>query len=572
MLYIIFFVLAVVIAIAGVPITTMLSSRFAHLSVDTVKLSKKVSSVAGLVAVIIFANMSFITVPDNKIMLMKRVYFGSPMEAGQYIAKPGQNGPQARILTPGFTFELFINVLYNLQEASFTSISEGSYGYIVANDGESLRNDQFLADEWSEDEARNMIDGEYFLSHGGQKGPQLSVLKPGVWGINTYLFSIKAEKATSVEAGFVGVVKSNVEISSIPHKSCDEISFTPKAWESFDREIHNQLSVPLVPNGCVGVWKTPLKPNMYYLNRHAYSVTQISTRAETWEYKGGYTRRQIDLSVDEAGVVHSKDSSTVVPVPADAEGEAVKLRIEGWTIPQDIRVIVQVDPEDAPFVVASVGTIDDVRTKILTATIRSSARNITGAKNVRVMDLIENRSKLEADILSSIKMEGAKAGVTMREVRLGDPAIPPELLVSRLREQLANQMKKTFQNELLAQKEREKKEKAKAWADKQPEIVASAAQEIIEKNRAKAEKQKGIGERDRLKEIAKGQKAQVDVLGKVNVQQLAIVDKVLAAAVANPGIVKVPHTNVSGISGSGSLEGAAAILGSSTLTKGINVK
>jgi len=572
MLYILFFVVAVIIAVAGVPITSILSSKFTNLSVDIVKTSKKVSMGAAVMAIVIFANMSFITVPDDKIMLMKRVYFGSPMEAGQYIAKPGQNGPQARILTPGFTFELFINVLYNLEEAKFTRIKEGSYGYIVANDGASLRNDQFLADEWDEASARDMIDGEYFLANGGQKGPQLSVLKPGIWGINTYLFTIKNELATPVKAGFVGVVKSNVETASITHKSCDEISFTPKAWESFDGEIHNQLSVPLVPNGCVGVWKVPLKPNMYYLNRHAYEVTQISTRAETWEYKGGYTRRKIDLSVDEAGVVHSKDSSEVVPVPSDAEGEAIKLRIEGWTIPQDVRVIVQVDPEDAPFVVASVGTIDDVRTKILTATIRSSARNVTGAKDVRVMDLIEKRSKLEADILSSIKMEGAKAGVTMREVRLGDPAIPPELLVSRLREQLANQMMRTFQNELLAQKEREKKEKAKAWADKQPEIVASAAQEIIEKNRAKAEKQKGIGERDRLVEIAKGQKAQVNVLGEKNVQQLAIMDKVLAAAVANPNIVKVPHTNVSGISGGGSLEGAAAILGASTLTKAMSVK
>jgi len=572
MLYILFFGLAVVVAVAGVPIASMLSNRFERLGVDSVSISKKVSMGAGFVAVVIFANMSFVTVPDDKIMLMKRVYFGSPMEAGQYIAKPGQNGPQARILTPGFTFDLFINVLYNLEEASFTHIHEGYYGYIVANDGESLRNDQFLADEWNESVARQMIDGEYFLAHGGQKGPQLSVLKPGIWAINTYLFTIKSEAATSVKAGFVGVVKSNVEIASIAHESCAEISFTPKAWESFNIEIQNQLSVPLVPNGCVGVWKTPLKPNKYYLNRHAYDVTQISTRAETWEYKGGYTRRKIDLSIDETGVVHSKDFSTLIPVPADAEGEAIKLRIEGWTIPQDIRVIVQVDPEDAPFVVASVGTIDDVRTKILTATIRSSARNVTGGKDVRVMDLIENRSKLEAEILSSIKMEGAKAGVTMREVRLGDPAIPPELLVSRLREQLANQMMKTFQNELLAQQEREKKEKAKAWADKQPEIVASAAQEIIEKNRAKAEKQKGIGERDRLVEIAKGQKAQVDVLGKVNVQQLAIMDKVLAAAVANPEIVKVPHTNVSGVSGGGSLEGAAAILGSSTLTKSIGAK
>ena len=44
-----------------------------------------------------------------------------------------------------------------------------------------------------------------------------------------------------------------------------------------------------------------LLPGAYYLNRHAYDVTLVDTRVQTWEYRGGYRRRIIDLSIDQAG-------------------------------------------------------------------------------------------------------------------------------------------------------------------------------------------------------------------------------------------------------------------------------
>lgn len=577
--YIILLVLALLLAVFSVPLTNLMiklkTKGEPGLSPDDIgiaKVAKKVSWAAGLAAVAIALLTSVVTVPDKMVAGLNRVYFGEPMIAGQYIARDGQNGPQARILTPGFHFEFMVNVLYNVKEYGFTRIPEGYYGYIVAKDGLPLKKGQFLADQWRADVESKMLDGDFFLTNGGQKGPQLTVLKPGVYGINTDLFYVSAEPVTTIQAGFVGVVKSNVKTALAKGVSCSETSFMPEALKNLDYKGDNTLSVPLVPNGCVGVWMNPLKPNTYYLNRHAYEVTQISTRAETWEYKGGYERRDLSMTIDDEGLVKSHISKKDISVPEKAVGDAIKLRIQGWTIPQDLRVIVQVNPKDAPFVVASVGTLSDIRDKILTATIRSSARNVTGTENTKVLDLVEKRESIERSILESVKLGGAKAGVTIREVRLGDPAIPPELMVSRLREQLATQMVATFKNEKKAQDERKAKETAKSWADQQKEIVASAAQETIQRNRAKAAKQKGIGERDRLIEISKGMAKQVGVLGKSNVQQLAILDKVLEAAVKNPNIVKNPHILVNnGAGGSGSLEGAMAILGSSTLTNGLKV-
>jgi hypothetical protein len=78
---------------------------------------------------------------------------------------------------------------------------------------------------------------------------------------------------------------------------------------------------------------------------------------------------------------------------------------------------------------------------------------------------------------------------------------------------------------------------------------------------------KGEGEKLRLIEIAKGQKEQTNVLGEGRVYQLAVLDKVLQAAVANPNIVKIPNVLVQGEGGG--FEGPAAILGASNLMQSI---
>ncbi|NIR17364.1 MAG: hypothetical protein GWN86_27000, partial [Desulfobacterales bacterium] len=172
--------------------------------------------------------------------------------------------------------------------------------------------------------------------------------------------------------------------------------------------------------------------------------------------------------------------------------------------------------------------------------------------------------KIEAAVIP----EGKKAGVTIKDVRLVDSVVPPELMVARLREQLADQLQETYKREREAQDQRILTEKARATADQQPELVAAEIRvKVAEKNKMAA-KLKGEGEKLKLIEIATGQKAQVAVLGEEKVMELAVLDKVLNAAVTNPDIVKIPRILVSG--GGAGLEGAAAILGASNIVGGIS--
>ena len=49
-------------------------------------------------------------------------------------------------------------------------------------------------------------DGAAFLKNGGQKGPQVQVLTPGMYRINTYMFRITRQPAIVVPGGHVRMV------------------------------------------------------------------------------------------------------------------------------------------------------------------------------------------------------------------------------------------------------------------------------------------------------------------------------------------------------------------------------
>jgi regulator of protease activity HflC (stomatin/prohibitin superfamily) len=222
-------------------------------------------------------------------------------------------------------------------------------------------------------------------------------------------------------------------------------------------------------------------------------MTLVETRVQTWEYKGGYRKRIIDLKVNQKGDLTQSERILEVRQPESAVSGALLTKVEGWDVPQELRVLVQITPENAPFVVASVGDLKKVEERVLTPAIRSVLRNVVGGsirvptqvvdsdgnpladdsgeplvKTVTrptvVLDLIENRGVLEENVEQQIHPEGLKAGVDIKEVRFGDPVIPPEILLARKREQLAQQMKKAFVQERDAQQERIEAEQARATA------------------------------------------------------------------------------------------------------------
>jgi SPFH domain / Band 7 family len=546
-------------------------------------IGSRLAGLIGVIAGLLFvASTSFVLVSADKVGHLKRIYLSDDLPPGRIIALPGQKGPQAEVLGPGFHFRPLLNVLYDVEQYDIVQIPEGFYGQVTTLDGQPMPDGMFMAPVIPDEKLSSMFNAETFLTQGGYRGPQETVLKPGAYRLNRYIFDVKVGQetaATVIPTGQVGVVKSNV---LTPGLNCKEETVRVSAAQ----HDADALSVPLVPKGCIGLWKEPLLPGAYYLNRQAYDVTLVDTRVQTWEYKGGYRRRIIDLSIDQQGNLKQTERTVEEDMPDTAVDRAVFVKVEGWDIPQELRVVAQISPENAPIVAGSVGGIQEIEHRILTPLIRSIVRNVAGSnirlpkkkpdgaiegyetRATRVLDLIENREAIEDTIEAQIKIEARKAGVEIKEIRLGEPAIPPEILIARLRQQLADQLGEAYKRETEAQKQRIETEQARSTANEQPRLVESQIAVQVANQREQERAALGRAEKQYLEEIAKGQSAQASVLGQDRVAMLQALEKVLTSLERKPELVGiigklVPNTVVNG----SGLEGAAAILGNALGTQ-----
>jgi len=552
---------------------------------------------------------SFVQVPDGHVGHLFRIYGGGSLGAGRIVAANGENGPQAEIFTPGFHPRLLVNVIYDVDTRyEEVNIKEGKVGVLVAKDGAPLRPGQAFSDPFPLALGYQMLDAETFLKNRGQRGPQLTVLTPGRWRVNRYLWDYEEKDAKEVKAGFVGVVKSNVyaEIdfgalkAGKPDK-CDLI----KTKE--DSQNLQRVDAPIVPVGCVGVWEKSLQPGKYYFNPSAFVVEDFDTKAQVWTYAGGYKRAAISLTVDAKGDIVQNRTEIDVPIDAENADRAVIVKMEGWDIPLELRVVAQVLPSDASCVFAGVGTLKQVEDRVLTPSIRAITRDVAGGsyevtepkvdetgkpvldnegkpiivtvnRPTKALDLINQRPLIEGEIERRIRPEAAKSCVSIREVRLGEPAIPPELLVAVRREQLATQLAKAFIQEKAAQEKRIDSENAKETANQQVTLVKAEIGVKASERNALAAKNEGQGERDKLALIAEGQKKQMDVLGvdsTVRLRQFELMlgtltgffekhPEVLTAALTNAQKF-VPNISVGGTEG-GMSGLISAILGQSLAT------
>jgi len=550
-----------------------------------------------LVALFEVLATSIITIPADRVGVVRKIYGYSNLAGGHYIATHGETGFQAAVIPPGtFRISIFFNVLNRIDLVPIVVVPQGFYGRIVATDGEALGAGQIMADGWPDEDQQKFLDAEYFMTHGGQKGLQLSILKPGLYPLNLALFQVRIgyqrngrdvttsaddvydlrgktseetpldTSITRVPAGSVGVVRSSVQIKGADCHARTAVT------------DNGGLAAELVTANCKGVWETSLPPNDYYLNRDAYDVTLVSTRVTALEFKGGFTRRYIDLKVDSKGDFQQSERSASFPTPVDAADTAINTKVEGWEIPQELRAIVQITPENAPIVVAAVGGQNEVDQRIVVPSIRSLVRNVYGGaitvpelqadgttkpvtRPTRVLDTIENRAALEQAILERAQLDGRRAGVDIKEIRLGESAIPPELLLARQREQLAGQLRAAYIQEQIAQEQRQQTEQARATADRQKDLVA--AQISVKTAQLAQERRQAEGHAERLflEEQAAGQTAQANVLGKDSVLKLQALKQLLELLASHPEVLsnlRLPQVYVAG----GGLEGPAAVLGS----------
>lgn len=419
---------------------------------------------------------------------------------GALIALSGEAGVQADTLAPGVHFGLWA-WQYAVSLVKFTKVDQGKVGVVVARDGKTLSGGRVLAKTIACDAFQ---DARSFLSKGGERGPQIAIIPPGTYRINTELFSINLYDVTEIKDNMVGVVTTKdgkpLPTGDIAGKKVTEHNMFQDA-EAFitsggfkglqeqvilaGRYYINPLfatieqvpmtDVPiaqvgvviayvgdegedvsgeafkhgnLVARGNKGVWLDPLDPGKYPINPFTHKVELVPT----------------------ANIVLNWANNKTEAHKLDANLCTIKVRSsDGFTFNLDVSQIIHVPRNDAPKVIARFGTMVNLVTQVLEPTIGNYFRN--AAQSSDVIQFLKERTERQKEAKTSIKAALDEYNVNAIDTLIGD-IVPPEALMKTLTDRkIAEQESVTYETQRLAQVTRKELQQATVMAETQATVV-----------------------------------------------------------------------------------------------------
>lgn len=136
--------------------------------------------------------------------------------AQSFFDNGGQAGTQLPVLVPA---SYYINtLLFEVEQVPIINIPHGEIAVVVAKDGAPLSSERALGRSV---ECNDFQDVEAFLKNSGQRGEQLSILKPGQYQINTEFFTVITRENASnydissedlkerkIKSGHIGIVET----------------------------------------------------------------------------------------------------------------------------------------------------------------------------------------------------------------------------------------------------------------------------------------------------------------------------------------------------------------------------
>jgi uncharacterized membrane protein YqiK len=451
--------------------------------------------------------------------------------AEQFVASGGQKGPQVDILTPG-TYRILTNSvnldntneikagLFTIRLFDATVISENQIGLVEALDGAPLAQRDYVAAPV--DGHDNFQDGHEFIGRGGQRGPQKDILLPGTYYINPFLFKVILEGAKEVKPGEVAVIVSNVG-----KDPSDEVrrEMAAKVRERLEREEEEQISKAaerldkledesrtvaeiqedllsgdpadrrldqgaheayVVPEGYRGIQETVVGPGRYYVNTLAISPIIIPTTNQTVEWTAG----EVANTFDPFEVI-SKD---------------------GFTMQLEVRVVFRVKPEDAPFMVAKIGSIDKLIQNVMHPLIDSIFRN--QASESSAMAYLQNRHEEQERAEARVRAHLLKYHVDVVNVLICHIHLPEELMKTQTEKILAEQRQNMFDAQREAEEKRIQLEKITAQANNQKDLMAATVGVEISGKRAEQRKAEADGEAHYILATGRAEAEKVRLMGE----------------------------------------------------------
>jgi len=420
---------------------------------------------------------------------------------GDIVALRGEAGLQADTLAPGIHF-LYWPWQYEISVTTFTTIPEGSIGVVEAHGGKALSGGRVLAKFVDCD---SFQDVRKFLTAGGQRGPQIAIIPPGTYRINTEFFSIKIEEALEIPDNKVGIVTTMdgqpLETGEIAGREVKdhnrfqdgEMFIQAGGFKGLQEQVLlagryyinprfatveavDMTNVPiahagvviayvgeagvdltgdsfkhgnLVKKGQKGVWIEPLDPGMYPINPRTHRVECVPTANVVLNWATKTEAHKLDANLCTI-TVRSQD---------------------GFTFNLDVSQIIHIPRNDAPKVIARFGSVANLVTQVLEPTIGNYFRN--AAQGSDVIDFLKGRVDRQADAKGRISTALIDYNVVAVDTLIGDIVPPAELMKTLTDRKLAEQERVTYTTQMEAQRTRQNLEQETAKANTQASVVTA---------------------------------------------------------------------------------------------------
>jgi uncharacterized membrane protein YqiK len=448
---------------------------------------------------VVLIPQSSIGIVDKRYAILGR---NRTLAEGQIVALNGEAGVQADTLAPGLHFFLW-PWQYKVKLQDFLVVPQDCIGVVEARGGIPLTEGRVLGKRV---ECKAFQDARAFLQGGGQRGPQITVIPPGTYRINTSVFSVVTAKVLEIAVNAVGIVTikdgkplNTGEIAGPEVKNHNSFQdaqafIDAGGYKGLQEqvvlagryfinpmfatvEIKAMTAVPIANVGVViayvgepgkdvtgdafkhgnivsrgekGVWNDPLDPGMYPINPYTIRVELVPTANVVLNWADGKTEAH---NLD-------KDLSTITVRSSD-----------GFKFNLDVSQIIHIPRSDAPKVIARFGSMVNLVTQVLEPTIGNYFRN--AAQNSDVIDFLKNRQTRQEEARKSISDALAEYNVGAVDTLIGDITPPDELMKTLTDRKIADQRKVTFDSQRLAEDNRRELEKSKAMADTQASVVTA---------------------------------------------------------------------------------------------------
>jgi len=295
-----------------------------------------------------------------------------------------------------------------VEQKPFLTVHEGKVGVVEARDGKPLEAGRVLAKKV---DCNSFQDARAFLTNGGERGPQITVIPPGTYRVNPTLFSVVEEEATEIPDGKVGIVTTK-EGKPLPKGEM------AASGETQGHSLFQDAQAFVTNGGYKGLQEQVILAGRYYINPRFATVetvpltevpiahvgvviayvgaTGVDLTGDSFKHGNLVSKGQKGVCIDPldpgkypinphthkvelvptANVVLNWATGKTEAHKLDEKLSTIKARSrDGFDFNLDVSQIIHIPSKSAPKVIARFGTVISLVGQVLEPTIGNYFRN-----------------------------------------------------------------------------------------------------------------------------------------------------------------------------------------------------